>query len=108
MAEALPWAMLLGAAAATYLWRALGVYLAGRVREGGALLDWVGCVAYAILAGLIARMILLPAGPLAVTSMAERAGATALGLAVFLLFRRNVLLGVGAGAGALMLMAGWA
>ena len=37
---------------------------------------------------------------------AGRSGATALGLAVFLLFRRNVLLG--AGAGALTLMAGWA
>ena len=94
--------------AATDVWRFLGVYLGGRVREGGALLDWVGCVAYAILAGLIARMILLPAGPLAATSMAERAGATVLGLAVFLLFRRNVLLGVSAGAGALTLMAGWA
>jgi branched-subunit amino acid transport protein len=105
MADATPWLMLLGAALATYLWRALGVYLAGRVGEGGALLDWVGCVAYAILAGLIARMILLPAGPLAATSLADRAGATALGLAVFLLSRRNVLLGVTAGAGALMLLA---
>lgn len=108
MAEAVPCLMLLGAALATYLWRGLGVYLAGRVPEGGALLDWVGCVAYAILAGLIARMIVLPAGPLVATTLLDRAGATALGLAVFLLFRRNVLVGVTAGAGALMLLSAWA
>ncbi len=90
-------------AAATYVWRALGVALSGRIDPEGALFQWVACIAYALLAALVARMILLPTGPLAQTPMIDRVGAAVLGFAVFFVSRRNMLLGVGVGAGVLVL-----
>ena len=101
MPDATPYLVLLAGAAVTYLWRAVGVVLAGRVAPTGPLTQWVACVAYALLAGLIARMILVPIGPLAESDLLGRGLATGLALAVFLLARRSVLLGVAAGSGGL-------
>src|SRR3546814_2712802 len=89
---------------ATYFWRALGVALSGRIDAGSRLFEWVACVAYAMLAGLIARMILLPNGPLAETASADRIVGAVIALAIFFLTRRNIGLGVAAGAGALVLI----
>ncbi len=102
-----PYLVLLIGAAVTYVWRALGVALAGRVKADSAALEWIGCVAYALLAGLIARMIVLPIGPLADTALAARVAAAVVAMAIFFLMRRNVILGVTAGAGALVLLS-WA
>jgi len=102
-----PIAALATGAAATYVWRALGVAFSGRISPEGELFEWVACIAYALLAGLIARMILLPSGPLALLSLAERVGAAVLALAVFFVLKRNLPLGIAAGVAALMVMA-WA
>ncbi len=85
------------AAAATYAWRGLGVLLAGRIRVDGAAFAWIGYVAYGLLAGLIARMILLPAGPLATTALGVRLAATGVALAVFFAAGRHLVAGVVAG-----------
>jgi branched-subunit amino acid transport protein len=90
-------------ALATYFWRALGVALSGRINTDSRLFEWVACVAYAMLAGLISRMILLPNGPLAETATADRIAGAVIALAMFFLTRRNVGLSVAAGAGALVL-----
>lgn len=92
------------AAAATYIWRALGVALSGRIDPEGLVFRWVGCVAYAVLAGLIARMILLPVGSLATTPLSFRMLAAAAALAIFYLARRNLLLGVVVGGGTLTVL----
>jgi branched-subunit amino acid transport protein len=62
-------------------------------------------VAYAIIAGVVSRMLVMPTGALAETSALERAlgSAAALG-AYFWLTRRNLLVGVAAGAAALWLL----
>ena len=99
-----PYALMIVGALVTYFWRALGVALSGRIDAGSPLFEWVACVAYALLAGLIARMIVLPNGPLAETPDGDRIAAAAIALAIFFLARRNVGLGVAAGAGALVLM----
>src|SRR3546814_3148285 len=93
-----PYVVMLAGAAITYFWRALGVALAGRLRPDGRLFDWVGCIAYALLAGLISRMIVLPIGPLAETTLGARLASVPIAVAIFLGLRRNVLLGVAAGA----------
>ena len=98
------WIVILVGAAATYLWRALGVALSGRIDPEGLLFRWVGCVAYAVLAGLIARMILLPVGSLAGTPLLSLMAAAAAALTVFYLARRNLLLGVVTGGTALTLL----
>ncbi|MBI1207827.1 MAG: AzlD domain-containing protein [Azospirillum sp.] len=105
MTDSLLWLTVLVGALTTYFWRALGVALSGRMDPAGALFEWVGCVAYALLAGLVARMILLPIGVLQATPLSHRIIASAVACAVFFLTRRSVLLGVGAGVGTLILLA---
>lgn len=96
--------MIVVGAAASYMWRAFGVVLSGRFDPDGPAIRWVGCVAYGILAALIARMVLLPVGSLASTPTVMRLVCVAVALAVFYLTRRNLLLGVVAGGGSLTLL----
>jgi branched-subunit amino acid transport protein len=93
-------------AAATYLWRALGVALSGRIKPDSPVLDLIGYIAFGLLAGLVARMIVLPIGPLQATGTGIRLAATAVAAIVFFALGRNLLAGVLAGGGALALLAG--
>jgi branched-subunit amino acid transport protein len=99
-----PWliVVLIAGAAATYVWRALGVALSGRIDPSSPVFEWVGCVAYALLAALIARMIVMPAGPLETTDLGARLVSAAIALAVFFLARRSIFVGVAAGTLALI------
>ena len=105
MSEALyPWLVIAIAALVTYGWRFAGVLLGGRIDVDSRLFRWSAAVAYALLAGLIARMILMPEGPLAETALTHRlAGATAAAF-VFFVTRRNLLLGCAAGMAVLILL----
>lgn len=99
------WAFIAVAALVTYACRAAGVALSGRMDPNSKLMRWVTCVAYAILAGLIARLIVLPqGGALADTALWMRLAAAALAIAVYFFFRRSIALGVAAGAGLLVAM----
>lgn len=91
------WLLLAGAIAGTYIWRGFGVAFSTRINTEGPVFKWVTCVSYAMLAGLIARMVLLPVGPLVETALTYRIAGMASGLLVFFLTKRQVLLGVGAG-----------
>ena len=86
----------------TYLWRGLGMLISGKVRMDSEFFAWAGCVAYAMIAGLTARIILLPTGTLAATSLAERLVACALALVVYFMFRRNLFVGIATGFVALV------
>ena len=99
------WLLILACAAGTYLWRALGVALAGRLDPNGEIFSWMGCVALAMIAGLVSRMLIDPVGVLATTSLLERLGATACGLVMYFGFtRRNLLAGVVGGCVAIVLL----
>ncbi|HVG04270.1 MAG TPA: AzlD domain-containing protein [Burkholderiaceae bacterium] len=87
--------LVIGCAAGTYLWRALGVAVAGRLDPDGEIFSWMGAVALAMIAGLVARMLVEPVGVLATTSLAERMGATGCAAVMyFAVTRRNLLAGV--------------
>lgn len=88
------WAAVAASAVGTYIWRAFGVAAAKHIRDDGAPARWIACVAYAILAGLIARMIVLPIGVLTEAPLIDRLGALALGFAVFFALKRNLVVGV--------------
>ena len=97
--------LVLACAAGTYLWRALGVAVAGRLDPDGEIFSWMGCVALAMIAGLVSRMLIDPVGVLATTSLLERLGATACGLVMYFgLTRRNLLAGVVGGCVAIVLL----
>ena len=49
---------------ATYLSRFLGVVSSEKIDETSKIFKWFNCIAYSILAALIARMIVFPAGVL--------------------------------------------
>lgn len=91
------WLMVIGAIGATYLWRLLGALFSRRVNPESDLFLWITCVSYAMLAGLISRMVLLPVGPLVEVELWIRLVGMAVGLSVFFLLGRRVLTGVGAG-----------
>ena len=95
--DPLLWLLLLLSVAGTYVWRGLGVVLSTRIDPEGPTFQWVTCVSYAMLAGLIARMTVQPIGSLADTSLADRLIAMALAFAVFYALGRRVLPGVAAG-----------
>lgn len=99
------WVLLALCGLATYLWRGPGVLLSAGIDPRSEAFTWISCVAYAIIAGVVSRMLVMPTGALAETTALERAlgSAAALG-AYFWLTRRNLLAGVAAGAAALWLL----
>lgn len=99
------WLLLALCGLATYLWRGPGVLLSAGIDPRSEAFTWISCVAYAIIAGVVSRMLVMPTGALAETTALERAlgSAAALG-AYYWLTRRNLLVGVAAGAAALWLL----
>ena len=85
--------ILSGSIIATYIWRFIGVLLSSRIDPDGAVFEWVGCVAYAMLAGLMARVMFYPVGLLEQTTFLSRAVALGPGFLVFFLSKRNFFAG---------------
>jgi hypothetical protein len=90
---------------ATDAWRWLGVFASGRLREDGELLIWVRCVATALVAGVISKLILFPQGVLAETPLWLRLAAVGFGFAAYFVSKQRVVVGVLAAE--LFLLAGW-
>ena len=107
MSDGWAWLMVLACAGITYFWRAAGLAVAGRFAPEGPLVRWVGCVAYAMLAGLFARMIVLPAGQLAEVPLHWRVASVAVAVIAWRITGRNVFLGTCAGVAAVMALARW-
>ena len=59
------WLAVIGACIGTYICRAIGVMLSGRINQESEIFRWVAAVTYAMVAALTVRMILLPIGLLA-------------------------------------------
>jgi len=87
----------LAAFSASAVWRLLGVLMAARIDPNGPVMRWFACVAYAMLAALVAGYFVLPAGALGGTPITSRLGALAAAFAAYFLLRRKMALGVGAG-----------
>jgi branched-subunit amino acid transport protein len=91
------WLIVLACGVATYVWRGLGVALSGRIAVHSEVFNWLACVAYAMIAGLVGRVVLMPSGISQQSLLHERLIACAIALAVFHLTRRNYFVAVGAG-----------
>ena len=77
----------------TFMWRALGVAVANHIDISSDLFEWFNCVAYAMLAGLISRIILIPSGSLETTLLFDRVTAMVIGFIIFVIFKKNILRG---------------
>lgn len=91
---------------ATDVWRWLGVYAGNFLREDGELLIWVRCVATALVAGVIAKLILFPAGALESSPMWLRLVAAGAGFTAFMTVGQRVIVGVLIAE--VVLISGWA
>ncbi|MFG1464814.1 AzlD domain-containing protein [Xanthobacter sp. DSM 24535] len=90
----------------TEVWRALAIIAGRKVEAGSELFRWVKAVATALLAAVVGRLILAPAGALADVPLALRLVSVAVAVAVFFACRRSILIGALAGE-AVLLGAGW-
>jgi hypothetical protein len=76
------------------VWRMLGVVLAHGLDEDSQVIVFARATATAILTGVVGKLVIFAPGALAGVSLTVRLGATALGLAAYMLARRSVLAGV--------------
>jgi Branched-chain amino acid transport protein (AzlD) len=90
--------LLLAGTLATEVWRWLGLAVGSNLDVTSAAFQWVRAVATTLVAGMVTRMVLFPAGALANVPLAIRLGAFAGGLALYVLLRRNLAAGVAGGS----------
>ena len=76
---------------ATYLSRFLGVVSSEKIKETSKIFKWFNCIAYSVLAALIARMVVFPAGELAESSIFIRLFVVTLCVAMFLFTKKNLV-----------------
>ena len=76
---------------ATYLSRFLGVISSEKMDIKSKIFRWFNCIAYAILAALIARMIIFPAGVLSDTSISIRILVLGGSILLFILSKKNLV-----------------
>lgn len=91
------WGIVLLCGAASYVWRALAVFIGGRVSPESEAFKLFSCIAYAMVAGLISRMVILPEGLLAEAPLSFRLIGVGAAVAVFFGLKRNLAAGVLAG-----------
>ena len=76
---------------ATYLSRFLGVLSSERIKETSKIFKWFNCIAYAILAALIARMVIFPAGILSESMILYRLIVLIGAIILFLITKKNLV-----------------
>jgi len=101
------WLIVLGCIAATFFWRLLGVIVVKKIDPDGPIFEWVTCVSYAMVAGLIFRMIMMPESELASVPLFIRIAAVGIAFGAYFVFRRMLLAGVLAGSVSLSVMVSW-
>ncbi len=76
---------------ATYMSRFLGVLSSEKIDIKSKLFRWFNCIAYAILAALIARMVIFPAGVLSESNMLIRIFVLVCSIIIFLATKKNLV-----------------
>ena len=75
---------------ATYLSRFLGVVSSEKIKDTSKIFKWFNCIAYSVLAALIARMVVFPAGELAEAGILIRLFVVVASVVMFLFTKRNL------------------
>jgi len=76
---------------ATYLSRFLGVVSSEKIKETSKIFKWFNCIAYSVLAALIARMVIFPAGELAESGVVISLLVVAVSVVMFLFTKKNLV-----------------
>ena len=96
--------VIIGCALGSYTWRGIGVWVADRIDVRSEWFRWVSCVAFAMIAGLVCRVVLLPVGELAQTTLWRRLVGVAIAVVAYRVARKSMLAGVVTGAAALPIL----
>ena len=76
---------------ATYLSRFLGVVSSEKIDVKSKIFRWFNCIAYAILAALIARIVIFPVGVLGEVELWIRLIVVIISIILFLLSKNNLV-----------------
>ena len=76
---------------ATYLSRFLGVVSSEKIDAKSKIFRWFNCIAYSILAALIARIVIFPAGVLAEVDLWIRLIVIIISIIIFIISKRNLV-----------------
>jgi len=101
------WLIIFVSILSTYIWRLLGIVIANHLHPDSAVSQWITCVAYAVLAGIIARMIVATEGALAEAPLVDKLVALGIGFAVFYIAKRNTSFGTAAAFLSFMMFSLW-
>ena len=76
---------------ATYLSRFLGVVSSEKIDATSKIFRWFNCIAYSILAALIARIVIFPAGVLEEAELRVRLIVIIISIIVFFISKKNLV-----------------
>ena len=76
---------------ATYLSRFLGVASSEKIDSTSKIFRWFNCIAYSILAALIARIVIFPAGVLEEAELWVRLIVIIISIIVFFISKKNLV-----------------
>jgi branched-subunit amino acid transport protein len=76
---------------ATYLSRFLGVVSSEKIDATSKIFRWFNCIAYSILAALIARIVIFPAGVLDEADLWIRLFVLIISIIIFIISKRNLV-----------------
>ena len=76
---------------ATYLSRFLGVVSSEKIDSTSKIFRWFNCIAYSILAALIARIVIFPAGVLDEADLWIRLFVLIISIIIFIISKRNLV-----------------
>lgn len=97
--------ILLFGALPTEIWRWIAVIVGSRINPHGAFFEWVKAVATGLIAAIIAQVILFPNGALEAVPLWIRIVSAVGGFGCFFIAGQNIIAGVLAGVGGLMILA---
>ncbi len=78
----------------TDFWRVLGVMFSGKIDQNSKSLTFVRAIATSLVAAVISKLILFPAGNLALTPPELRVIAAVAGFALFMLAGKRIIVGI--------------
>ena len=69
----------------------MGVVSSEKIDETSKIFKWFNCIAYSVLAALIARMVIFPAGELAESGVFIRLFVVVVSVVIFLFSKKNLV-----------------
>ena len=94
MAEFSEWIVFISAIFATYIWRFAGVMISHRIEANHPVFEWFTCLAYGIIASLVARTLIIPSGLMAEVPLWQRLIPMLFAFLGFYLFGKRLLAGI--------------